>query len=269
MTRPLEGKVALVTGAARGIGRELALELGGLGATVVVTARTDTPREGLVGTIGETAAAVEAVGSDALAVRTDLLDAADVANLVDTVMEKFGGVDILVNNAADTGDNVFRGFWATSPDDWQAQVQLNLNVVFNLMKAFAPVMKERGAGFIANIGSLRDVVEMGEGLMPEPDGPGVRLGAAYPATKVAVYTMTTLMGRELAGDGIVAFTLQPGATLSETFVRNAERFGYDPSYGAPLDTSAKVLAAIVTSADPMQYAGQYIDAVSFMTAHTS
>ena len=78
--------------------------------------------------------------------------------------------------------------------------------------------------------------------------------------------MTALVGRELAGDGIVAFTLQPGATVSETFVRNAERFGYDPASGVPLDTSAKVLAAIVTSADPMQYAAQYIDAVTFMNA---
>jgi len=269
MTRPLEGKVALVTGAARGIGRELALALGELGATVVVTARTDTLRPGLVGTIGETAAAIEAGGSDAMAVRTDLLDPADVEHLVEVVLERFGGVDILVNNAADTGDNVFRGFWVTSPDDWLAQVQLNLNVVFNLMKAFAPAMKERGAGFIANIGSLRDVAEMGEGVMPQPGGPGFRLGAAYPATKVALYTMTTLLGRELAADGIVAFTLQPGATLSETYIRNAERFGLDPSFGAPLDTSAKVLTAIVTSADPMQYAAQYIDAVTFMNAQAT
>ena len=121
-----------------------------------------------------------------MAVRTDLLDPADVEHLVDTVMARFGGVDILVNNAADTGDNVFRGFWVTSPDEWQAQVQLNLNVVFNLMKAFAPGMKERGTGFIANIGSLRDVAEMGEGVVPQPGGPGWRLGAAYPTTKVAV-----------------------------------------------------------------------------------
>lgn len=266
MSRPLEGKVALVTGAARGIGRELAVELGGLGADVVVTARTETPRgDDLVGTIGMTAAAVEAAGSRALPVRADLLDPDAVGQLADTVMKHFGRVDILVNNAADTGDNVFRGFWETSPEAWAAQVQLNLNVVFNMMKAFAPGMKERGGGFIVNVGSLRDVAELGEGVLPQPGGGRVRMGAAYPATKTAVYTLTTLVAKELAEDGIVAFTLQPGAAVSESFKHNASRFGFDPSMGIPLDTPARALAAILTSPQPMDYSARYIDAAPFLT----
>src|SRR2546430_354017 len=149
--RPLEGKVALVTGAARGIGKAVAIELGRLGADVVVTARTVVPRgDDLVGTIGETVADLDAVGARGVAVQADLLDPDDVHAVVDTTQREFGGVDILVNNAADTSDNVFRGFWDTTPDVWASQFQLNLNVMYELMHAFAPGMKERDGGFLVN-----------------------------------------------------------------------------------------------------------------------
>src|SRR5689334_10800439 len=98
----LYGKVALVTGASRGIGRETALELARQGADVVVAARTVERRSKLPGTIVETVAAIEDVGRRALAVATDMAKASDVEALVEQAVGAFGKVDVVVNNAAYT-----------------------------------------------------------------------------------------------------------------------------------------------------------------------
>ena len=107
-----------------------------LGASVAVTARTVEPRgDDLPGTIHETAEAIERAGATALAIGADLARREDRDRVVQEVLDTFGRVDILVNNAADTGDNVFRGFWETSPEQWAAQIDLNLNAMYALMKA--------------------------------------------------------------------------------------------------------------------------------------
>src|SRR5262245_46296550 len=140
--RPLQGKVAIVTGSARGIGRAIAVELAELGADVVVTARTVVPRDDdLTGTIHETAAAIAAAGSRALAIGADLSQPAERERIVREALDEFGRVDILVNNAADTSDNVFRGFEVTTPDEWATQIDLNLNCMYSLMKACVPSMR--------------------------------------------------------------------------------------------------------------------------------
>jgi 3-oxoacyl-[acyl-carrier protein] reductase len=256
--KPLNGKVALVTGAARGVGKALAIELARLGADVIVTARTAVARgDDLAGTIGETAAAIESEGSRALAVQADLLVPGDVSRLIDTALTQFPRIDILVNNAADTGDNVFRGFWDTSPESWAAQMQLNVNVMYELMKAFAPGMKEHGGGIIVNIGSAR---EAAEGLHPAG---AVPLGATYPTTKVAIFAMTTFVAQELAKDNIVAVTLTPGPALTESFKHNSAKFGFDQAFATPVELPVRALREVVTSPDPMQYAATFIDSLSF------
>ena len=258
MEKPLNGKVALVTGAARGVGKALAVELARLGADVIVTARTAVPRsDDLVGTIGETAASIEAAGSKALAVQADLLVPGDVSKLIDTALSHFSHVDILVNNVADTSDNVFRGFWETSPESWAAQMQLNVNVMYELMKAFVPGMKEHGGGIIVNIGSAREAVE---GLQPAGVVP---LGSTYPTTKIAIFAMTTLLAQELAKDNVVACTLTPGPALTESFKHNAAKFGFDEGFATPVELPVLALREIVTSPDPMQYAARFIDSLSF------
>src|SRR5690348_16239637 len=95
-------RTAIITGASRGIGKQIAVELGRRGANVVVAARTVEPHRRLAGTIRETVAAVEAAGGQALAVRTDLREPAEIEELVERAVARFGGVDVLVNNAADT-----------------------------------------------------------------------------------------------------------------------------------------------------------------------
>jgi len=261
--RKLDGKVALVTGAARGIGRAVAEELAQLGADVAVTARTVQPRgDDLAGTIGETARAIEEAGSKALAIGADLLAPDGVATVVSQVLGTFGRVDILVNNAADTGDNVFRGFWETPPEAWAAQVQLNLNAMYALMWAFAPAMKANGGGLIVNLGSMKEVPE---GLQPGGRRVGgvARLGAAYPTTKVAIFAMSTLLAQELAEDGIVVLTLNPGGAATESYHHNARRFGWDASIATPVAMPAKTVGFLATCDDPMAYAGRYVDAVTF------
>jgi NAD(P)-dependent dehydrogenase (short-subunit alcohol dehydrogenase family) len=263
--RPLQGKVALVTGASRGIGHAIAVELATLGADVVVTARTVRPRgDDLTGTIHETAAAIEGTGSKALAVAGDLSDPADRERIVQEALAALGRIDILVNNAADTGDNVFRGFWQTTPDEWAAQIDLNLNTMYALMKACAPSMRDNGGGLVVNLGSMRDIPEglTGMGGKITDD---IRLGAAYPTSKVAIFAMSTLIAQELAEDGIVVVTMNPGGAATESFKHNAKRFGWDPEWGTPVWMPAKTVGHLATCEDPMAYAATYVDAVAFAT----
>jgi NAD(P)-dependent dehydrogenase (short-subunit alcohol dehydrogenase family) len=262
-TRPLGGKVALVTGASRGIGRAVAVELAQLGASVAVTARTVEPRgDDLTGTIHETALEVEQTGSRALAIASDLRSEDDRGRVVEETLKTFGRVDILINNAADTGDNVFRGFWDTSVQQWSDQIELNLNSMFALMKACAPNMRDNGGGLIVNLGSMRAIPE---GL----NGAGGRiaenvfLGPAYPTSKIAIFAMSTLVAQELAEDKIVVVTMNPGGAATESFIHNARRFGWDPSMGTPVALPAKTIGYLATFSDPMQYAAAFIDAVTF------
>ena len=261
--RPLDGKVALVSGAARGIGRAIALELAELGAGVVVTARTVEPRgDDLTGTVRETAAEIERIGSKALAVGADLSRQDDRERVVAELLGTFGRVDILVNNAADTGHNVFRGFWDTTVEEWAAQIDLNLNAMYALMKACAPSMRDNGGGLIVNLGSMRDIPEGLNGGGGRISG-DVRLGPAYPTSKVAIFAMSTLVAQELSEDGIVVLTMNPGGAGTESFFHNARRFGWDPSMATPVAMPAKTVGYLATCPDPMAYAATYVDAVAF------
>src|SRR5262249_3990034 len=160
--------------------------------------------------------------------------------VVRETLDAFGRIDILVNNAADTGDNVFRGFWDTSPEEWSGQIDLNLNAMYSLMKACAPAMRNNGGGLIDHLGTMREDpggLNGGGGRI----APNVRLGAAYPTSKVSIFTMTTLVAQELAEDGIVAFTLNPGGAMTESYIHNAARFGWDPSIATPVWMPAKTV----------------------------
>ena len=261
----LQGKVAVVTGGSWGIGRAIAVELAELGADVTVTARTVEPRsDDLTGTIYETAAAIEACGVKALPLAADLSSPDDRDRFVREVLSQCGRVDILVNNAADTGDNVFRGFWDTSPEAWAAQLDLNLNAMYSLMKGFAPRMRDNGGGLIVNLGSMRAIPEGLGGGGGRISG-DVRLGAAYPTSKVAIFTMSTLVAQELAEDNIVVLTMNPGGAATESYIHNARRFGWDPSIATPVWMPAKTVGYLATCTDPMAYAATFVDAVTFTT----
>ena len=262
MTEPLAGKVALVTGAARGVGRTLAVELANMGATVIVTARSERPADGqLAGSLDETVGAITRSGHRAIAIPADLLDPNSVGNLVSAVRAQVGGIDVLVNNAADTGDRVFQDFTKTDPAAWRQQFELNVFAMYDLMHAFVPGMRDRKTGFVINLGSEREV----------PEGPAtssgvgdLTLGAAYPTTKLAIYAMTTLLASEFAKDNVVAFTLTPGLARTERLEDHAARLGFDPDLAVPPELAAAAVRHILSSSDPLRFAGRFIEAGPFV-----
>lgn len=254
-TKPLAGKVAVVTGASRGVGRAVAVELADLGAQVVVTARTDAPRPDIAGTIGETIGRIEERGGKAVAVRADLLQGPDIARLVDETKAQFGRADILVNNAAYIGDAVFDSFWDMSAEDWRNMIELNLNVPWVLTKAFAGVMRQQGSGLVVNLSSGAAHVPDGA-PMPLPGAGG--LGAAYPTSKAAVNQFTAHVGNELRAVGIAMVAVDPGFARSESAEILASRLGADPAWAQPVEVAARAIGYIATCEDPMAYAGRFV-----------
>lgn len=140
----LRNKVVIVTGASRGIGRHLALALAAEGASVVLAARTVEPRRVLPGTIGDTLAQIEAAGGRAVAVQVDVTQVADLERLVDTAVATFGGLDVLVNNAADTQGST-EPIEAHPRDRWLRQFDTNVHAPFSLIGLAVPHLRARGA----------------------------------------------------------------------------------------------------------------------------
>jgi NAD(P)-dependent dehydrogenase (short-subunit alcohol dehydrogenase family) len=244
----------IVTGASRGIGKALALGLAARGAAVVCAARTVTDDPGgLPGTITATARAITRAGGRAAAVRCDVGRADDLRALVAQTLERFGRVDVLVNNAmAPTR----AGFEDLSVEAWDESMTANVRSLFVLAKLVVPPMTTQGGGSIVNISS-GGADHAATAAMP----PGF---LAYAVAKAAMERFTTALAPELAGLGIGINALRPGAVKTELAARELG-VGFDwtgwTSPEAVVPPVAWLAAQIATG-----YTGRIVDASDFGSA---
>ncbi len=183
----LQGQTALVTGAARGIGRAICLELAGRGANIVAT-------DLLVDQLNQTVADVQAKGVKAFAEVTNVTDGAAVERLIALTVERFGKLDIMVNNAGITRDTLVLSM---TDDQWDAVLNVNLRAVFLGTRAAAKVMLRQRGGRIINMASF-------SGLS------GNAGQANYAASKAGVIGLTKSVAKELAKRGVLCNAVAPG-----------------------------------------------------------
>ncbi len=214
MSRLLSGKTALVTGSSRGIGRAIAQRLAAEGATVAVTARSDTPslsmRGGtttaLPGTIAETVGLIEASGGKAFGVAADLEDAEQRDELVDKVVDRAGRLDVLVNNAGFADYSLVE---AMSMQTFDRTVEHYLRVPFVLTKAAVPQMRKQGAGWIVNIGSVTGLAP----VRPYREYNKTSGDVIYASMKAALHRFTQGAAAELLDANIAVNCVGPSTAV--------------------------------------------------------
>ena len=184
----LDGKVALVTGGSRGIGRAVTLELAKSGAKVVVN------YAGNVNAANEVCETIIAAGGEAIAIQADVSDANSVESMVKLIIEKYGHIDILVNNAGITRDNLLMRM---KEEDWDAVMNTNLKGIFNCTKLVSRYMMKQKSGKIINMTSVVGII-------------GNAGQSNYSAAKAGVIGFTKSMAKELASRGITVNAIAPG-----------------------------------------------------------
>jgi NAD(P)-dependent dehydrogenase (short-subunit alcohol dehydrogenase family) len=238
--KTLEGATALVTGAARGVGKGIALELAREGCRVAVNdVSSESPAQ-------ETVAEITGFGGDAFAVGADIRISSQVNDMVDAVIRRFERLDILVNNA---GIQTWKAFLDVTEAEWDAVVDTNLKGCFLCTQAAARRMKETGGGSIVNIGSGCNKLAFPKLV-------------AYAASKGGIEMLTKVSALELGQFGIRVNCIAPGAIETERTRREAENYAEEWGRLAPagrVGTPKDIGRAVVFLAS---------DESSFMTGHT-
>lgn len=183
----LTGKVALVTGASRGIGRAIAEQLSSLGATVIGTATSENGAGAITAYLKES-------GNAGLGLKLNVTEPDDISNCLETISKEFGAVDILINNAGITRDNLLMRM---KDNEWEDILQTNLTSVFKMSKAVMRGMMKKKQGRIVSIGSV-------------VGSTGNAGQANYAAAKAAVIGFSKSMAREIASRGITVNVVAPG-----------------------------------------------------------
>jgi dehydrogenase/reductase SDR family member 1 len=249
----LRGKVALVTGASRGVGKGVALGLGEAGATVYITGRTveDGQAVGaLAGSIHQTAAEVGQLGGQGIAVRCDHLDDTQVAALVERIAREHGRLDVLVNNVWGGYEHFYdgtefwleRGFWTSPIARWDKMFQAGVRAHYVASALVAPLMVEQRSGLIVNISFFA----------AQRDDRGV----AYGTAKAADDQMARCMAHELREHNVAAVSLYPGLVRTESVLRAAEHF--DLSNSESPQFIGRAVAALAADPAIMRKSGQVL-----------
>ena len=192
MAESVQGKVVVITGGSSGIGRATALEFAKQGAHLVIAARRAER-------LAEVCVKIESLGSECLAVTTDVADRAQIQRLLESALDRFGRVDIWINNA---GFGLSGSAEETTPDEMMRLWHVNFQGVFDGSQIALKQMRAQGSGHVMNVSSMA-------ALYPLP------MNAAYTATKCAIFGFTDALSMELEGSGIHATTILPSLTNTE------------------------------------------------------
>jgi len=253
---------ALVTGASRGIGKQVAAHLARAGFDVAITARTVNDGEqrehsstlhssdtsALPGSLSATAELVRAAGVRALPVPADLTDRASVVAAADAVLAAWGRVDVLVNNGRYIGPGHMDRFEETPLDLLELHLQANVMSPLALVKRVLPGMLERGSGCIVNITS-------GAAYHDPPAVAGAGgWGLSYGFSKGALHRVAGILHLELADRGVRAYNVQPGFIATERMFQDMGALGFDASLGAPPEVVGAVVAWLVAHPDAAEAA---------------
>lgn len=264
-------KVAFITGASRGIGRETALAFARAGFDVAISARTLEEGEAhqhalrnpdgtpLPGSLASTAAAIHESGREAFVVRMDLLDADSVCAACAAVLEHFGRIDVLVNNAIYQGGDLNLPFLELEADTLLRVYQGYLLAPFLASRAVLPQMLERGDGVIINVTS-----GAGESDPPVAAGRG-GWGYAYGAGKATVSRLSGVLSTELGERGIRAYTVNPGVVTTEALKATIGDKGVIALRGgvAPPEVPAQVMLWLATAPEAERFQKRTIAAQPF------
>lgn len=190
--KKLDGKVALITGASKGLGKAMALALAGAGARLALASRN-------IEQLNATRSAILELGAEAETFPVDVTDEDHVRRLETEVLKKFGEVNILINNA---GINIRKPIVEFTLEEWRQVMETNVTGVFLMCRAFVPQMKGRGYGRILNLTSIMSHV-------------AIAGRTAYCASKTALLGLTRALALELAGEGITVNGISPGVIGTE------------------------------------------------------
>jgi len=263
-------KVALITGASRGIGRVCAQHLARAGYDVAITARTVNEGEArehsstlrksnttpLPGSLASTAALVEAEGREAMMVPADLMDPVSLGACVATVLERWGRVDVVVHNGRYIGPGHMDRFIDTPVDLIEKQVYANAIAPLHINKMVLPGMIARGQGTLISISSASGYADP---TLPPGDG---GWGLGYGMSKACFHRVAGHLATELAGTGVRCYNVQPNLIATERIAADMAEFGIENN-GAPADVIGVVINWLLTDPEAESYNGQNIEAQFF------
>lgn len=264
----MDDKTAFVTGASRGIGKAIAVELAAGGYDVAITARTvhegdarehsstlkRSDTSALPGSLESTADLIRSAGQRCLTPPADLLDHPSLVSAADAVLAEWGHIDVLVNNGRYVGPGHMDFILDTPVRVLRDHLEANALAPVVLIKTIVPRMVEHGSGTVINITS-----GAGYGDPPAPAGQG-GWGLGYGFSKGALHRIAGVLALETQGLGVRAYNVQPGFIATERIAQDMAAFGFDASTGAPAAVVGKVCRWILESPDAEPYNGQCIQA---------